>query len=124
MKSVYSDAEAYVTKDGSLIRELMHPDIDTKSNFGVEKQSLAEATVPVGVKTRLHRHHVTEELYHITTGEGLMTLAEKQFKVAEGDTVCIPPNTSHCIFNTGKTDLKILCCCSPAYRHEDTEIME
>lgn len=26
--------------------------------------------------------------------------------------------------NTGKTPLKILCCCSPAYSNEDTELLE
>ena len=124
MKSEYSGIEVYVTKDGSLIRELMHPDKCSESRFGVEKQSLAEATVPVGVKTKLHRHQVSEELYHVTAGEGLMRLAEEQFNVVEGDTVCIPPGTPHCISNTGKTDLRILCCCSPAYSHEDTEMLE
>ena len=124
MKSVYRDIKAYVTKDGSLIRELMHPDTNPGSGLEVEKQSLAEATVPAGVKTRLHRHQITEELYHIIAGAGLMTLAEEQFEVEEGDTVCIPPGTPHCILNTGKADLRILCCCSPAYRHEDTEILQ
>ena len=102
----------------------MHPNKNAQSLYAVEKQSLAEATVPAGVKTKLHRHKNTEELYHITTGEGLMTLAKEQFEVVEGDTVCIPPGTPHCILNTGEGDLKILCCCTPAYRHEDTEILE
>lgn len=124
MKSVYGDIEVYVTRDGSLIRELMHPDKNSNLHFGVEKQSLAEAMVPVGGKTKLHRHQLTEELYHVTAGEGLMTLAEEQLNMVKGDTVCIPPGTPHCISNTGKTDLKILCCCSPAYCHEDTEILE
>lgn len=124
MKSEYRDIEAYITRDGSLIRELMHPENDTDVRHGVKRQSLAEATVPVGVKTKLHRHHVSEELYHITAGQGLMTLAEDQFKVAKGDTVCIPPGTPHCISNTGGADLKILCCCSPAYSHEDTEMLD
>lgn len=124
MKSAYGETEAYITRDGSLIRELMHPSKNSESSYVVEKQSLAEATVPAGVKTKLHRHKITEELYHVTAGKGLMTLAEKQFEVVRGDTICIPPGTPHCILNTGEADLKILCCCSPAYRHEDTEILE
>lgn len=102
----------------------MHPEKEADRQLGVKNQSLAQATVPFGIKTKLHRHHVSEELYHITAGKGLMTLADEQFDVEEGDTVCIPPGTAHCILNTGDSDLKILCCCSPAYRHEDTEILE
>ncbi|WP_455198485.1 cupin domain-containing protein [Kaarinaea lacus] len=123
LKSEYTDIEAYVTRDGSLIRELLHPGSDPGKSLGVKNQSLAEATVPQGVTTKLHRHLMTEELYYILSGSGLMTLGEKQFEVSEGDSVCIQPATAHCIKNTGNDDLKILCCCSPAYRHEDTEIL-
>lgn len=124
LKSRYADVDAYVTRDGSLIRELMHPGASPGMALGVKNQSLAEATVPAGMTTKLHRHRVTEELYYIVSGSGLMTLGEKQFEVNEGDTVCIEPGTRHCIKNTGNDDLTILCCCSPAYRHEDTEILD
>ena len=92
----YPDIEAYITKDGSEIRELMHP-----AQHAVMKQSLAEARVPVGGKTLLHQHQQTEELYHITQGQGRMTLADQVFDVNEKDTVCIPPGTPHCIENIG-----------------------
>ena len=123
MKSTYDQSEAYLTKDGSTIRELMHPDVHG-DELGVQKQSLAEAIVPVGKRTLLHQHQLTEELYHITAGEGLMTLGERQFTVQAGDTLCIPPATAHCIENVGSVELKILCCCAPAYSHQDTEILE
>ncbi|MRR52203.1 MAG: cupin domain-containing protein [Rhodocyclaceae bacterium] len=108
----------YATKDGSEIRELMHP-----AMHGNRKQSLAEATVPAGTRTRLHRHAVTEELYHITQGEGRMTLGEKQFAVRVGDTILIPPGSPHCIEATGTEPLRLLCCCAPAYAHDDTELL-
>lgn len=114
----YRDIKPYVTKDGSRIRELMHPD-----QHGNHLQSLAEATIRPGTKTQLHLHLKTEELYHITAGVGHMTLGGEQFSVAAGDTVCITPGTAHCIENTGQTDLKILCCCTPAYSHNDTELL-
>lgn len=68
MRQPYTTVIPYITKDGSEIRELMHPSFQ-----GNKLQSLAEATVPVGTKTLLHKHAVTEELYHITRGSGLMT---------------------------------------------------
>jgi mannose-6-phosphate isomerase-like protein (cupin superfamily) len=118
MKTRYDVIEPYTTKDGSIIRELMHPAI-----HGNRNQSLAEAIVPKGSQTLLHRHRNSEELYHITTGSGVMVVGEEEFAVAKGDTVCIMPGTPHRIANTGATPLKLLCCCSPAYAHEDTELL-
>lgn len=107
----------YQTKDGSEIRELMHPE-----SHGNANQSLAEATVPVGGKTLQHRHLIAEEIYHITEGMGLMTLGDASFEVKPGDTVCIPPGFDHCIENIGQGPLVFLCACSPAYSHQDTII--
>jgi len=118
-KTRLADVTPYITRDGSEIRELMHPD-----HHGCRKQSLAEAVVPAGARTRLHLHRETEELYHVTSGEGLLTLGKEKLKVSPGDTALIPPGTPHCIEATGAGPLRILCCCSPAYRHEDTELLD
>ena len=96
----------------------MHPAV-----HGNSKQSLAEATIPVGATTALHRHHRTEEIYHITAGHGLMIVGEQTVEVTAGDTICIPPETDHRLENTGKADLKLLCCCAPPYSHDDTELI-
>jgi len=119
MKTEYHSITAYITKDGSLVRELMHPAAHKNT-----KQSLAQAIIPVGTRTRLHRHIHSEEIYHITSGQGRMTLADEVFNVSSGDTLCIEPGILHCIENTGDQDLVVLCCCSPAYSHDDTEMLE
>lgn len=119
MKTSYSQIPAYDTKDGSEIRELMHPSV-----HGNRNQSLAEAAVLPGTRTLLHRHRLTEEIYHVTAGSGRMTLGDESFDVVTGDSVLIPPGTRHCIEAVGTTPLRILCCCSPAYAHEDTELLE
>lgn len=118
-KTRYSQCQPYETLDGSSIRELMHP-----GQHGNRNQSLAEAVVEPGQHTRLHRHYESEELYHITAGRGRMTLGDEQFEVTVGDTVLIPPGTWHAIENTGTEPLVILCACSPAYAHTDTELAE
>ncbi|WP_440947348.1 cupin domain-containing protein [Methanosarcina sp. T3] len=118
-KTRYEMVEPYITKDGSIIRELMHPAVHGNSN-----QSLAEAIVPVGGETLLHRHRLTEEIYHITEGSGIMTLGSEEFEVRKGDSIRIAPGTPHRVRNPGEKELKILCCCAPAYSHEDTELME
>ncbi len=119
MKTRYAEIPVYTTKDGSLIRELMHPAV-----HGNRQQSLAEATVAAGSRTALHRHALTEELYHVTSGRGLMILGEARFEVSVGDTVHIAPGTPHCIEALGELPLTILCCCTPPYSHEDTELLE
>ena len=115
----YDDIEVYVTRDDSIIRELMHPD-----QHAVTNQSLAEAIIPVGMTTRLHFHRTSEEIYHITHGQGLMTLGEDQFPVCKGNTIRIAPGMKHCIKNTGQVELSILCSCAPAYAHEDTILLD
>jgi mannose-6-phosphate isomerase-like protein (cupin superfamily) len=118
MHTRYADIPVYQTKDGSQIRELMHPD-----RHGNRAQSLAEAIVAVGQETLLHKHVRTEELYHISAGRALMTLGDERFEVEVGDTVLIPPGTPHCIRNLGAEPLRILCSCAPAYSHDDTLLL-
>jgi mannose-6-phosphate isomerase-like protein (cupin superfamily) len=118
MHTALAKVEAYVTRDGSIIRELMHPTV-----HGNALQSLAEATLAPGGRTLLHQHAVTEEIYHFTAGTGVMTLGSRRLEVSAGDTVCIPPGTPHRLDNTGNEELKLLCACSPAYAHDDTELL-
>ncbi len=119
LRTGINDITAYITRDGSEIRELMHPVVQ-----GNKEQSLAEAIVQQGQQTHLHQHHNSEELYHITKGKGRMTLGAEQFEVTVGDTICIPPGTAHCIKNIGIETLHILCMCSPPYSHDDMELLE
>jgi len=118
MRQAYATVPAYITKDGSTIRELMHPAVHRNV-----QQSLAEATVPAGTRTLLHRHLLSEELYHVTAGRGRMTLGAEQFDIATGDTVCITPGVAHCVEASGSEALTLLCCCAPPYAHDDTELI-
>ena len=117
IRSAHRDAHAYETRDGSLIRELMHPAL-----HGNRAQSLAEATIRAGQTTRRHRHSRTEEIYYILEGQGRMTVDEEAQPACAGDAILIPPGAWHRITNTGPDDLVLLCCCSPAYAHADTEL--
>ena len=118
MRTRHEQIAPYITKDGSTIRELMHPDV-----HGNTQISLAEATVPPGKTTALHLHKESEEIYFILQGKGVMTLGKNKFSVALGDTICIAPKTPHQITNTEQFDLKFLCSCSPAYSHTDTILL-
>jgi mannose-6-phosphate isomerase-like protein (cupin superfamily) len=118
LRQSYAGVDPYVTADGSLIRELMHPAV-----HGNRRQSLAEATVAAGAGTRLHRHLLSEEIYHVTVGEGDMILGAKSFPIGPGDTICIAPRTPHRVTASASGPLVLLCCCSPAYSHDDTELL-
>jgi mannose-6-phosphate isomerase-like protein (cupin superfamily) len=103
-------AEPFVTKDGSTIRELHH----------TEQQSLAEATLEPDQATERHYHRATEEIYFVLKGAGDMEVDGEHKRIAVGDAVLIPPGAWHSLYNNGTSELRILCCCSPPYSHEDT----
>ena len=109
------DCTAFVTKDGSVIRELL-----AHRNSCIRNQSLAEATVPPGTRTAAHHHPKTEEIYYILSGEGIMNLGTESRLVTRGDAIAIPPGMVHWIENKGLQDLVFLCACAPGYEHTDT----
>jgi len=113
-----NEVPAFTTKDGSEIRELL-----ADRNSSIVKQSLAEARLAPGLSTTPHYHPVTEEIYYILTGEGLMQIADESRRVGPGDAIAIPPGMTHQITNTGREELRFLCCCAPGYQHDDTVLV-
>lgn len=113
------DVDPFVTLDGSEIRELAG-----RVSLPAANQSLAEATVPVGGATTEHYHRVAEELYFFTAGRGRLRVDGEERDVRPGDCVVLPPGAVHKLWNTGDEPLRLLCCCAPAYTHEDTVLTE
>src|SRR4051794_16027283 len=111
--------EPFITADGSEIRELAGVPSGNAVN-----QSLAQATVPPGGDTIEHYHHATEEIYLFTRGSGRMRLGDDEFEVREGDCVVIAPGVKHKLWADTKEALVLLCCCAPAYSHEDTVLLD
>lgn len=107
------EQEPFTTKDGSTIRSLLD-----LSNAPVKKQSLAEATLPKGGATERHYHKVSEELYYLLEGRGVMEIDGETREVGPGDAILIPAGTWHEIKATKA--MRFLCCCAPPYTHEDT----
>lgn len=112
-------APAFITKDGSEIRELL-----AYRNSAIRNQSLAEARVPVDGSTQEHYHVRAEEIYFITSGRGRMRIEDEERELGVGDAVAIPPGKKHKLWNIGNEPLTLLCCCAPAYEHDDTMITE
>src|SRR5215467_4991536 len=114
-----SEVPAFITKDGSEIRELL-----AHRNSAIRNQSLAEARLPVGASTQEHFHPKAEEIYYLTHGRGRIRIGDELRDVAAGDAIAIPPGQRHKLWNTGRETLRLLCCCAPAYEHDDTVITE
>ena len=108
-------AEPFTTADGSTIRELLG-----LPTAPVRNQSLAEATLAPEQATQRHYHAETEEIYYVVEGGGEMEIDGERAALGVGDAVLIPPGARHQIRADESGRLRFLCCCAPAYRHEDT----
>jgi mannose-6-phosphate isomerase-like protein (cupin superfamily) len=114
-----NEVPAFITKDRSEIRELL-----AHRNSAIRHQSLAEARLLVGGSTQEHFHPRAEEIYFITHGAGRIRIEGEIRDVKPGDAIAIPPGLKHKLWNTGAEPLRLLCCCAPAYEHDDTVITE
>ena len=108
-------AQAFITKDGSTIRELF-----SLPTGGTTLQSLAEARLPPGGSTQRHYHARSEEIYFLLAGRAEIELEGERSTLGPGEAVAIPPGAWHEITALGDEDLRFLCCCAPPYTHEDT----
>jgi mannose-6-phosphate isomerase-like protein (cupin superfamily) len=114
-----NEVPPFTTKDGSEIRELL-----AHRNSVIRNQSLAEARLPAGGSTQEHYHVKTEEIYYVTHGAGRIRIEDEIREVKAGDAIAISPGQKHKLWNTGRETLRLLCCCAPAYEHDDTIITE
>jgi mannose-6-phosphate isomerase-like protein (cupin superfamily) len=108
--SSVSRAEPFTTKDGSTIRELHH----------TAGQSLAEATLEPDQASERHYHRASEEIYFVVKGSGVLEVDDERTTIRPGDAILIPPGAWHTLENNGTSELRILCCCTPPYSHDDT----
>jgi mannose-6-phosphate isomerase-like protein (cupin superfamily) len=112
-----NECEEFVAGDGTLLRELLHPD---KQPINL-RYSLAQAIVPVGQTSDLHSL-TTSEVYYILNGQGEMHIDEETQLVNPGDAIYIPPNAKQFIRNCGDSPLVFVCIVDPAWRKEDETI--
>jgi mannose-6-phosphate isomerase-like protein (cupin superfamily) len=108
------DAAPFMTLDGSTIRVLLDGNVAAARN-----QSLAEAELADGQATLRHYHAESEEIYVVLEGYGEMEIEGERRPVGPGDTILIPPGAWHQL-RAQDGPLRILCCCAPPYRDDDT----
>src|SRR5476649_961891 len=95
-----NEVSAFITKDGSEIRELL-----AHRNSAIHNQSLAEARLPVGASTQEHFHPKCEEIYYITHGAGKIRIENETREVRAGDAIAILPGKKHKLWNAGNETL-------------------
>lgn len=109
-----SDCEEFVAGDGTLLRELLHPD---KQPLAL-RYSLAQAIVPVGY-TSLPHALTTSEVYYILSGSGVMSINDETRLVEPGDAIYIPPHAKQFLQNTGDIPIVFICIVDPAWHQVD-----
>jgi mannose-6-phosphate isomerase-like protein (cupin superfamily) len=113
-----TECEQFVAGDGSILRELLHPD---KTDLAI-RYSLAHARVAPGESTKAHRLR-TAEVYYILGGRGRMHIDAKTADVGADCAIYIPPGSVQYVENTGRDDLLFLCIVDPAWQLQDEELV-
>jgi len=93
---------------GALSKPLVHPD----TTGSLELDYRISCYQPRAY-VELHTHERQEQVYHVLSGQGLMTIDGKRTVVTEHDIVFIPPGVEHGIANNGLTDLVFIVVTSP-----------
>jgi len=109
-----NDCAEFVAGDGTLLRELLHPD---KQPVAL-RYSFAHAIVPPG-QTSVPHALKTSEIYYILSGRGEMTIEGETQPLEPGDLVYIPPGAKQFAHNPGTEPLAFICIVDPAWRMED-----
>jgi mannose-6-phosphate isomerase-like protein (cupin superfamily) len=112
-----NDCPEFVAGDGTLLRELLHPD---KQAIAL-RYSLAHAIVPPG-QTSISHSLITSEVYYILSGTGEMHISDETQTVEPGDAIYIPPNAKQFIHNSGPDPLVFICMVDPAWQKVDETI--
>ena len=111
------DCQEFVAGDGSLLRELLHPN---KADVRV-RYSLAQAMVPPEEATTAHRL-TSAEVYYVIEGFGEMFVDDEREPVGPGSVVYIPPGATQYIENTGDHRLIFLCIVDPPWQPQHEEV--
>lgn len=114
-----ADCDEIIAGDKSRLRELLHPE---RVYSFAGRYSLAQALVKAGQATLKHRL-LSDEVYYILSGQGIMHVDRESEAVAAGDVIEIRPGSVQWIENVGRKDLIFLCIVDPAWNEADEEIL-
>ena len=96
---------------------------DPKNTSNGISYSLAQFTLEIGEKTKLHKIK-SSEIYYILEGNGKLRIDGNEFELKKNDSAYVPPNSEQFFENIGSEKLQFLCIVEPAWKQEDDEILE
>jgi len=105
--------------EGVKIKEYFHP----HNTLNGINYSIAQFSLDVGKKTKLHKIK-SSEIYYILEGKGNLKINEEIFCLEKNDSAYIPPNSKQFIENIGSENLRFLCIVEPAWKAEEDKILE
>lgn len=114
-----NEQSQFIAQDKAIVKEIASP-----RNSNITNLSLAEVMIRPGDSVLAHYHVESEELFYVLRGVGTMTVDVESCSIGEGDAVVVPPGSTHCVRNDGKSDLIMLVICSQYYRDEDQMIVD
>jgi quercetin dioxygenase-like cupin family protein len=88
-----------------------------ESTVGAKHITTSLVEMKPGGMQKPHRHK-TEQCYMILEGNGVMEVDGEKSTVASGDTIFIPSNSLHSLYNEGQTMLIYLSAGSPIFGME------
>jgi mannose-6-phosphate isomerase-like protein (cupin superfamily) len=114
-----SKIEFFNGDEGTKIKQYFDP----HNTLNRINYSLAQFSLEVGKKTKLHKIK-SSEIYYILDGEAKLNVNDEIFKLKKDDSAYVPPNSKQVIENIGVGNLRFLCIVEPAWKTEDEEILE
>ena len=89
------DVEPIIEHNGTVpVWYLVHPREMKAITEGGSLELVNEFEVANGGYVYPHSHP-THEFYYVTSGRGIMTIADEEGEISQGDLVYIPPDTVH-----------------------------
>ncbi|WP_067961135.1 cupin domain-containing protein [Nitrosopumilus sp. Nsub] len=96
---------------------------DPKNTSNGINFSLAQFSLGIGEKTKLHKIK-SSEIYYILEGNGRLRINNKEYQLKKNDSAYVPPNSEQFFENIGTEELSFLCIVEPAWKPEDDKILE
>jgi len=75
--------------------------------------SVIQERMPPGASEQLHYHEHAQQVFYILSGTATFEVEGEIKTVTANQSIHIPPNTKHCIFNHGASDLHFLVISEP-----------
>jgi len=114
--SLYSQ-DVEITNLNNVIPEKSFENVTIKKLHTDENSSYFVIWIKKDVASHKHADH--SEGIIVLDGEGEMTIADKSFKVKQGDHFVIPENTFHSVKVTSKKPLKVVSVQAPQFSGKD-----